>query len=346
MSSPFEPSLPPVSREDDLRPYPQQVFIITPTRRRWWLHLLLLLCTVFTTLVMGARLQYNFLNNLPPFRFDEDLFPIVWAVSNPRNLLLGVPFSFTLMIILLAHEMGHFFYCLKYHVYATLPFFIPAPTLIGTFGAFIRIKSPIPTRRALFDIGIAGPIAGFVLAVPAAAIGLLLSKHTGVVVKSELKLSYPLLFHGIHRLIPWGSYGGGSPTIDTLYLHPVALAAWIGLLATTLNLVPGGQLDGGHILYSTAPRIHRRVTLAVAIVLLPMALFCWGGWFVWAIFLFFIGGRHPEVSLQPPLDAKRKLLALVAALIFLVSALPAPFQGASLLDSWAQYQTERQLEQR
>jgi membrane-associated protease RseP (regulator of RpoE activity) len=342
MSSPFDPSLPPVLRDDEFRPYVAPVYVITPTRRRWWLHLLLLLLTVFTTLVMGARLQYNFINDLPPFRFDQDLFPVLWAVRDPRNLLLGVPFSFTLMLILLAHEMGHFFYCVKYRVYATLPFFIPAPTLIGTFGAFIRIKSPIPTRRALFDIGIAGPIAGFVFALPAAVIGLLLSKHDPTLVQqSDLDLGYPLIFHFFHGVLPWAAYGRAVPSIADLYLHPVALAAWIGMFATALNLLPGGQLDGGHIVFSVLPRAHRSATRAVMVILLPLGFFFWQGWYVWAIFLLFMGSRHPQVSLFPDLDTKRHTLACLALIMLVLTLVPAPFAGGSSLDAWQQYHQAR-----
>src|SRR2546423_3315498 len=224
-----DPNLPP-----SYDPHLHQVFVITPTRRRYWVHILLFLATVFTTLVMGSRLQYNFLNDLPPFRFDHDLFPVRWALHDPHNLLLGIPFSVTLLAILLAHELGHFLYCLRYRVYATLPFFIPAPTLIGTFGAFIRIKSPIPTRRALFDIGIAGPIAGFALAVPAAVAGLMLSKHAGGLVgESDLEFGYPLLFHLLHAVLPWPATGAMTLSIADLYMHPIALAAWIGMFATS-----------------------------------------------------------------------------------------------------------------
>ncbi|MGA8212869.1 MAG: site-2 protease family protein, partial [Candidatus Sulfotelmatobacter sp.] len=144
---------------------PMPVYAARQPRQRYWLHALLLLLTGFTTLVVGARMQYNFLHSQPVFSMDDSAapwFPASWAFSHPTRLLLGLPFAGTLMLILLAHEMGHYLYCKRYGVWATLPFFIPAPTLIGTFGAFIRIRSPIRSRTALFDIGIAGPIAGFV----------------------------------------------------------------------------------------------------------------------------------------------------------------------------------------
>ena len=132
-----------------------------PVRHRYWLHVLLLLATCFTTLVVGARMEFNFLNNLPQFAGSDAVpfFRIGWILQQPSRLLLGIPFSATLLIILLAHEMGHYLLCRYYRVRATLPFFIPAPTLIGTLGAVIRIKAPIRSRAALFDIGIAGPIA-------------------------------------------------------------------------------------------------------------------------------------------------------------------------------------------
>ena len=148
-------------------------------RERYWLHGLLLLATVFTTLVVGARMEFNFLHNLPPFAYNGErlpFFPVEWVAAHPSRLFLGIPFSATLLFILLAHEMGHYLFCRYYGVRATLPFFIPAPTMIGTLGAVIRIKAPIRTRAALFDIGIAGPIAGFVVAVITLFAAMLYSK--------------------------------------------------------------------------------------------------------------------------------------------------------------------------
>src|SRR5260370_1906293 len=147
-----------------------RVVLVPPPKRRYWLDALLFLATIFTTLCIGARLQYNFDHNLPAFSSevsrDLDYWPWSWALQDWHRLLLGIPFSACLLGILTAHEFGHYVLCLRRGVYATLPFFIPAPTLIGTLGAFIRIRSPIRSRSDLFDIGIAGPIAGFVLAAP------------------------------------------------------------------------------------------------------------------------------------------------------------------------------------
>src|SRR5258708_10610175 len=166
-----------------------------PRRERYWLHGLLLVATAFTTLVVGARMEFNFLHNLPPFSAGDEwlpFFPLGWIMARPSRLLLGIPFSTTLLTILFSHEMGHYLYCRYSGVRATLPFFIPAPTLIGTLGAVIRMKAPIRTRAALFDIGIAGPIDGFVVAVGALAIAMLLSKPlVSGVGPSDLQLGFP-----------------------------------------------------------------------------------------------------------------------------------------------------------
>src|SRR5215472_17681585 len=177
----------------------------TPPRPRYWLHALLLLATCFTTLVVGARLEFNFQNNLPAFRTGNEhlpFFPVEWALAHPSRLLLGIPFSAALLIILLSHEMGHYLLCRHYGVHATLPYFLPAPTLIGTLGAVIRIKAPIRSRAALFDIGVAGPIAGFVMAVAALALSILYSKP---IVRgmglSDLQLGFPPIFHMIQGVL-------------------------------------------------------------------------------------------------------------------------------------------------
>src|SRR5208283_114722 len=196
---------PPASYTFEVPSYPQ-VFVAAPWRHRpYWLHILLLLLTIGTTLVVGARLQYNFVHNLPAFDTDNfalPLFPIKWIWESPARLAMGIPFSATLLGILLAHEFGHFFLCERNRVYATLPYFIPAPTLIGTFGALIRIKSPIRSRQALFDIGIAGPIAGFLVALPVLCWGLALSKPMPPGLSSSgLEFGYPLIFGLFHHVL-------------------------------------------------------------------------------------------------------------------------------------------------
>ena len=319
-----------------------------PPRRRYWLHATLLLGTIFTTLVVGARLQFNFIHNLPAFTIDDNalpLFPLGWVLAEPGRLLLGVPFAATLMLILLAHEMGHYLYCVRYGVNATLPFFIPAPTLIGTLGAFIRIKSPIRSREALFDIGIAGPIAGFVVAVVTLIAALGLSKPMPTTaLQSDFVLTYPLIFQWAHWILAHTLGGAASLPLSELYLHPTALAAWVGMFATALNLLPGGQLDGGHIVYAISPRAHRYVSRVTVVTLLTLGTIAvlkdlhflserwksWEGWLVWALLLTISGLRHPQVPAWPGLCGKRKLLALLALIMLILTFVPEPFRGAAL----------------
>ncbi len=312
-------------------PPPVPVYFYTPLRRRYWLHALLLLATIFTTLVVGARLQYNFNHDLPAFSTDSlaSLFPLSWVRQQPSRILLGVPFSATLLIILLAHELGHYLYCVRYRVQATLPFFIPAPTLIGTLGAFIRIRSPIRSRRALFDIGIAGPIAGFVVGVAALALALCFSKPMMVTARpTDIDFGYPFIFYFVQYLA-----GKVSPAfiwhtrLHHLYLHPTAIAAWVGMFATALNLLPGGQLDGGHIVYALAPRRHRATSRITVLLLILLAWF-WAGWLVWSVLLMATGTRHPQVPTTPGLGTGRHFLAVFALVMLLVTFVPAPFGDA------------------
>src|SRR6185369_2771341 len=211
---------------------------------RYWLHALLLVATLLSTTVVGAGLARSFAQG-QPVDFTGDLGGYVRMWHEPSFLLAGLPFSLTLLTILLAHEFGHFLAARYYLVDATLPFFIPAPTLIGTLGAFIRIRSPILSKRALFDIGIAGPLAGFVALVSPLIAGVALSKVVpGIGLRGDLTFGTPLAI----QIVEWIRFPG-VPVAD-IYLHPVARAAWVGLLATALNLLPIGQLDGGHIVYA------------------------------------------------------------------------------------------------
>ena len=314
---------------------PIEVIVVRPARPRYWLHLLLLLLTFVTTSIVGAQLQTNFHSGKPVFQSGDGflpLFPIEWLFHNPRLLLQGIPFSLTLMTILLAHEMGHYICARRYHVAATLPFFIPAPTLIGTLGAFIRIKSFIRSRVALLDIGIAGPIAGFALAVPAAVVGLLLSRPAPPLGPDDIALGYPLIFRVLHGLLGADSLTLRWYSLAQLNLHPIAIAAWVGMLATALNLLPGGQLDGGHIIYSAFPRAHKFISLASIIVLLPLAFTSWAGWIVWALMLGITGLRHPEVPQYPGLSKGRTRLALFAVVMLVLTFIPAPFNHGGLID--------------
>jgi len=303
-------------------------------RERYWLHALLLVATVFTTLVVGARMEFNFLNNLPPFAAGDEwlpFFPLGWIVAQPSRLLLGIPFSGTLLSILLAHEMGHYLFCRYYGVRATLPFFIPAPTLIGTLGAVIRIKAPIRSRAALFDIGIAGPIAGFVVAVITLAVAMMLSKPLAAGMgPSDLQLGIPLIFrvvrHVLSTIAP--NHPIAALPLTQIYMHPTAVAAWVGMFATALNLLPSSQLDGGHIVYALAPRVHRVVSwiTVIALVFLGRA---YVGWRVWAgllIVMNVVTFRQRQAPGYPDLPANRWVLALFALIMLVLTFTISPFQ--------------------
>jgi membrane-associated protease RseP (regulator of RpoE activity) len=325
-----ESSLPVVPSTAELyRPIP--VYAAREPRPRYWLHALLLVLTCFTTLIVGARMQYHFLRGQPIFLLDDSaasFFPVRWALSDPSRLLLGIPFAGTLMFILLAHEMGHYLYCKRYGVWATLPFFIPAPTLIGTLGAFIRIRSPIRSRTALFDIGIAGPIAGFMVAVGVLAVSLGLSRPLQAgTPPADLELGYPLIFDVMHQLLAFANAGRGIAglPLDRVLLHPTAIAAWVGMFATALNLLPGGQLDGGHIVFSIAPRAHRWISWATTIALLFMAYYLCYVWFVWAILLRLSSLRHPQVAEWPKVEGSRAIFAGFAVAMLALTLAPAPF---------------------
>jgi Zn-dependent protease len=307
---------------------PQEVWIIHPPRRRLWIHIVLLLATFITTMAVGSRIQSNFVSQKPTFSLSDDspFFPISW-IAHPSELLTGLPFSLTLMFILLAHEMGHYLYARHYRVYATLPYFVPFPSLIGTLGAFIRIKSPIPSRAALFDIGIAGPIAGFIPACIALVAGVSLSHPIAASDISSLQLGFPLAFHLVARILHI------TTPLRALSLHPVATAAWVGMFATALNLLPGGQLDGGHILFSLSPQLHRAVSFLTVLALIPLGKYFWTGWLLWAVLLA-MTMRHPPVPREPGVSGPRRLVALFGALMFILSFTPAPFTHSSGREVW------------
>jgi len=282
-------------------------------KRRVWLNFLLLFLTFLTTTAVGARMAYNFDRNLPAFTAD-DILVMGRVLTSPGEFLHGLPFSLTLLTILLAHELGHYFACLYYRVEATLPYFIPAPTLIGTLGAFIRIRTPILTRKALFDIGIAGPLAGFLFVLPALAIGLAFSKIIpGIADRGELVFGVPLIQEALTRAV-----FPGVSTSD-IYLHPVARAAWVGVLATALNLLPIGQLDGGHILYSFVGKHHKKLSRLFVLILIPVGLLYSYSWLVWAAILLLLGMRHPSIHDATPLGPGRRKLGMLALAIFLLS---------------------------
>ena len=312
---------------------PIEVFVVRPYRPRYWLHVALLVVTFFTMLVVGSRMEFNFLNGVPIFTAGDEyltFFPIGWALAAPSRLLLGLPFAIALTFILLAHEMGHYVYCLRNNVIATLPFFIPAPTLIGTLGAVIRIRSPIRTRTALFDIGIAGPIAGFVAAVGTLMIALTLSRPLTSNALGDLNLGYPLIFQIVHKFI--SVFVSSAVPLNQTNLHPIAVAAWVGMFATTLNLLPSGQLDGGHMIYALWPRAHRYVSWLVVLALVYMG-WHYIGWRAWAFLITamnILTWRQRQAPDSPELPMSRWGLALVGLALLVLTFTAVPFYGDGL----------------
>ncbi len=276
---------------------------------------MLLLATVLSTTVVGACHHQGFVADLAP------------VGETPFVLWNGLWYSLTVLAILGIHELGHYYACRHYRVDASLPYFLPAPFLIGTLGAFIRIRQPVPTKRMLFDIGVAGPIAGFVVAVPALFVGVALSRVVPAQEATEFAvyLGEPLLF----RLTAWVVWGA-VPEGATLNLHPMGFAAWVGLLATALNLFPIGQLDGGHISYAVFGARSTLVTLAAAVVLFALA-FHSPSWIVWAVLMIVmlvaLGPRHPRtLDHDVPIDRTRMLVAALALAVFVLCFTPAPIQ--------------------
>jgi membrane-associated protease RseP (regulator of RpoE activity) len=269
------------------------------------LHIILFILTFFSTLVAGA-IQKG-----------------INIIVQPERIIEGLPFSGTLMTILLFHEFSHYIASKKHHTKATLPYFIPAPSLIGTFGAFIKMKSPIITRRALIDIGASGPIAGFIISVIASAIGLSMSEIAQTEnISGAVKLGDSLLFSFLSNTII-----GSIPPNHDIVLHPVAFAGWIGLFVTSLNLLPIGQLDGGHIAYAILGKRHKYLSIALVAVLAILGIFYWEGWALWAILMLILGIKHPPIIYwEVPLNQKRRVIGILAFIIFIITFIPEPFK--------------------
>ena len=319
-SAPAAPEWARAPRHDTPPPFPDPQLVPPPPRRpdRPLVHLILFLATVGTTMFFGS-LHYA--------SFQSDFV----AEVESTTLLTGAWYSFTLLAILGTHEFGHYFACRHYGVDASLPYFLPAPVITGTIGAAIRIRSMIPTKRILFDIGAVGPIAGFALAVPALLLGLRLSR---VVPLPDdfvgLELGEPLLFQWAAWTI-WGNIPDGY----SINLHPVGFAAWIGLLITALNLFPIGQLDGGHISYACFGSRSTQITLGgvvlvVALTSLSLSWIVWAGLMVLMLLMF--GPRHPPtLDVHVPLDRTRRWIALGTLVIFALCFTPTPIEVMDLI---------------
>jgi len=291
---------------------------------RLWLHVVLLLLTIGTTTIAGAVLYHSFISE---FSFRP---------LQPRWTLFfqGFWYSGTLLGILGAHEMGHYLLCRRYNVDASLPYFIPTPPFIfltGTLGAVIRIREAFPSRRVLFDIGVAGPIAGFVVLVPALFYGMTLSNVVPEPTQgSVLYLGEPLLFK-IATLAMIGPIREGY----TVNIHPMVFAAWFGMLATAINLLPFGQLDGGHITYATLGRWSTPISIATVGSTIAMTFVTMSWLFMtlmMLVMLLTLGPRHPRViDEHEPIGFERKLIAIFALIMFILCFTPVPIQLQDLV---------------
>lgn len=287
----------------------------------------LFLITFLTTLAAGFLFHISFVSQ----NSDEVWARLTRVLTNPMDLLYGFPFCFSILTILLAHEMGHYLTCRYYGIKATLPYVIPAPPPInpfGTFGAVIRIKSNFHDRRQLFDVGIAGPLAGIVFVIPALIIGLQNSKE--FVYTEELggvlEFGEPLLFQLAAKVF----FAGGEGS--QISLHPVGWAAWFGMLATSINLLPIGQLDGGHVVYAIfGPRGHRIISIATFAGLVALSLYSapMMGYLIFALILLFLGFRHPRPNVEfIRLNRWRLAVALIGMIIFILTFIPIPVRLA------------------
>jgi membrane-associated protease RseP (regulator of RpoE activity) len=291
--------------EDDHEPEPSFF-------SKWTLPVVLFFLTVFTTLWAGAYQTYN-----GPVRG-----PLNFLLTSPEMLWRGLPFAGALLFILTTHELGHYVLSKIHRVPASLPLFIPGlPHFIGTFGAIIRMRGPILSRRALFDIGVAGPLAGFVVAVIVLVIGLSLSTVVERTATRGLQLGEPLLI----QFMAWVVIGSIPPETDVV-LHPIGFAAWFGLFVTSLNLIPIGQLDGGHVAYALLGRRQRTLALVFVPILLVLGFVGWPGWLLWAVMAGLFGIGHPPV-LDPhvPLGRNRTIVGWIALVVFVVTFVPVPF---------------------
>lgn len=310
-----------------------------PSAREWTTHGALLVLTFVTTTIAGIMLVstgpepsiqppsslIGSLLFLPQYYLSAVAAVVMNAISTPAILWQGIAFATALLVILAAHEAGHYVACRKYGVDATLPFFLPAPPLFlaGTFGAFIRIKSPIPSRRALFDIGLAGPLAGFVVALPIAIAGIASLQTIPPLVGASITFNDPVLFRLIGLAI--------NVNLDSAAPNPFYMAAWIGLLVTSLNLMPVSQLDGGHGTFALfGPRAHIMIGRIAFVVMAVIAVLGWqwhgspSGFLYTVLLGVMLRVRHPQPHRMEPLGPARVAIAVITLLVFVLSFWPFP----------------------
>jgi hypothetical protein len=295
---------------------------------RPWLNLLLFLVTCLSAFFVGLTWSVSYIYS-EQLTGDSQFVLSTQMFTDPAVISLSLVYAAVLIVILLGHEMGHYLTCRYYRIEATLPFFIPAPTLIGTLGAFIKIKSPITRKKQLFDIGVSGPLTGFLLSLPAVIYGLSLSKIVPAIPREDtFVFGEPLLL----RLIGGILFRGAAAESD-LFIHPIAFAGWVGILVTAFNLFPVGQLDGGHVSYALIGQKSRPLAKLFLGVFIVMGIFFWVGWIVWALVILLLGLKHPRViDESEPLSAWRRVLGAAVVGIFILSFIPAPIKGYSLID--------------
>jgi len=277
-----------------------------PQKDGWRLQLILFLLTIVTTLIAGVSF----------YTAPSEL------LRDPYLILLGLPFSASLLSILMAHEMGHYVTARLYKVRVTLPYFIPAPTLIGTLGAVIKMRSRLGKKHVLMEIGAAGPFAGIIVAIPLVLWGL---NHSEIIPMSEGAGDYIVFGDSLLFMLLTKITVGVLPEGYDLLLHPVGFAGWVGFLVTSLNLMPIGQLDGGHISYALFGRRHRIVSRLFVIFLVVLGAIAYPGWLIWALLLLIIGMDHPPVADDAaPLGTFHKVIGYAALALFVLTFIPQP----------------------
>ena len=289
-----------------------------PRRPRRWPYPVFFLLSVYTMLVSASG----------PVE-DPDSIIRIWPffaiILDPLALAHGLPYAAWLVAILGCHEMGHYLVCRYYRIEATPPLFLPGPVFpFGTLGAFIRIRSPFPDRNSLFDVGVAGPLAGFVVTVPALLYGIARSEIVIADGTAGIELGDSLLLLAMTLWV-----APSVPEGHTLLLHPAAYAGWVGMFATALNLLPIGQLDGGHVMYAVSGRVHRSASILALGGLAALGTAYYFPWvFTAGLLGLLLGARHPRLLDEAaPLSAGRRLVALISFLIFLLCFMPTPFAG-------------------